>query len=1062
MIRRALLTLLLLALAVPAGASEQDGRELRFTATTGTWMHPDVSPDGRVVLFDLLGDIYAVDAAGGSARPVLTGAPFETQPVFSPDGRRFAFVSDRSGFANLWVADADGSNPRQISSETSLNVMAAPEWSPDGATVYVSRMVHSVLAFEVWSFPAEGGAGTQVTKAQPNGDDDWDNRRNILGAQVSPDGAAIYYAVRSGHLWTIADPPVWSVARRELATGAEQTVVEGSGGAMSPALSHDGRRLAYAARDGERTLLRLRDLETGADRALTEIDHDGQEGGFYAGLTPRFSFTPDDAGILLSRDGKIARLNLADLAVADIPFTAEVDLALGPNPRLSFAEETGPVRVRVIQAPRLSPDGRTIAFTALGGLYLQDRAGGTPRRVSEAGDTAFQPAWSPDGATLAYVSWTAHDGGAVWTAPAAGGAPTRLTTTGAYYTEPVFSPDGATLAVLRASQYDRVRAANEISPLRMTDVVRLPAGGGEETRLARLFGARLLDFDRAGKRLRVYTPGGLASIPLAGGEPRIELGVIGQSPSQYVGVHVPVDEARLSPDGAHALVRHASELWLVDVPARQGDAPPVVDLGTDGAPAHRITAVGADFAGWTGQGDLIWSVGSTLRLLPLAEVDRTSTTAVEVAAERITAVVELPRDVPPGAVVLRGATALTMRGDEVIENADVLVVGGRIAAIGRRGQVVLPEGAEIRRLDGKFLTPGFIDAHAHWFEIRRGLHQAGHWDFLINLAFGVTSGLEVQPFTADIFAYQDMIDAGRMPGPRAWSTGPGMFRNSPHATEEDIAGVLGRYRDHYRTRNIKAYMVGDRAERQRVAGVLADMGMMATTEGASDLNLGLTHFIDGFAGNEHALPVTPLREDVVRLMAASRTSYTPTLSVLYGGWPALFERIIHDRPQDDPRIRRFMPPEIVAEKLRDRHWAPEEAQTYARFARDALSVQRAGGLVGMGSHGEVQGLGMHWEMQAYAAGGATPMEVLHAATMGSAETIGRSGEVGSLEPGKFADILILDADPREAIANTLSLRQVMKNGRIYDASTLDEVWPVARPLNPDWLPPVEPQANSAP
>ena len=1047
---RALLPLLLLALATPAGASFAADRELTFTAEVGTWMHPDLSPDGRRIVFDILGELYSVDAAGGTATPVLTGVPFESQPVYSPDGRQIAFVSDRSGVTNLWIAYADGSNPRQLSAETSLNVMAAPAWSPDGATVYVSRMVHSVLTYEIWSFPAEGGAGKQITKAHPNGNDDWDNRRNALGVQPSPDGKAIYYAVRSGHLWTIKDPPQWSVARRDLASGEEITVISGAGGAMSPALSHDGRRIAYAAREGQQTWLRLRDLETGQDRPLISIDHDGQEGGFYSGLTPRFTFAADDQTMVLSLDGRIQRLTLADLSLSPIPFQAPVDLAIGPNTRLSIPEETGPVRVRIAQAPRLSPDGKTFAFTALGGLYLQDVAGGAPRRLTEATGMVFQPAWSPDGSTLAYVTWTDHDGGAVWTLPVAGGAPTRLTTTDAYYTEPVFAPDGATLAVLRASQFDRVRTVNEISPLRNTDVVTLPATGGAETRLARTFGARFLGFDASGQRLRYYTPGGVQSVALTGGEPRAELGVLGQSPSQYVGVSVPADEVRLSPDGAYALVRQAYEMWLVDTPARSGDTAPVVTLGGEGT--HRITAVGADTLGWSADGQsLVWSVGSTLRTLPLSAVDRASFTAAEAAASTTEAQVTVPRDVPTGAVVLRGATALTMRGDEVIENADVLVVGDRIADIGRRGQVAIPNGAEIRRLDGKFLTPGFIDAHAHWFEVRRDLQSVGHWDFLANLSFGVTSGLEVQPFTPDVFVYQDMIDAGMAPGPRAWSTGPGMFRNSPNATEADVAGVLARYRDHYRTRNIKAYMTGDRETRRRVAGVLAAEGMMATTEGASDLNLDLTHFIDGFAGNEHALPVTPLRDDVVQLMAFTRTSYTPTLSVLYGGWPALFEDIIHQRPQDDERVRRFMPPEVIEEKLRDRHWAPEEAQTYARFAADALRVQRAGGLVGMGSHGEVQGLGFHWEMQAYAAGGATPIEVLHAATMGSAETIGRIGEVGSLEPGKFADILIMDADPRETIANTLSLHWVMKGGRLYDSRTLDEVWPRQRPLNPAFL-----------
>lgn len=1024
------LLVLSLVLGGQAGAGTPPDRTLEFTAREGTWMHPDVSPDDRTILFDLLGDIYAVDAGGGAARPLLTGPPFESQPVFSPDGRHIAFISDRSGITNLWIANADGSGPRMLSRETSLNVMTSPGWSVDGQTVNVSRMVHSLLVFEIWSFGLDGAPGVQVTKA---GSETWDERQNAIGPVASPDGRYLYYAVKQGHTWTIKDPPVWSVARRDLKSGVEQTVVQGGGGAMSPALSADGHTLAYAARDGQRTVIRLRTLDTGEDRILAPIDHDGQEGGYYAGLTPRFRFSPDDRSILLSVDGGLARIAVDDGARSDIPFSAEVRLAIGPDTHMSIPEETGPVRVRVIQSPSLSPDGARFAFTALGGLYVQDMAGGLPRRLVEAGDLAFQPSWSPDGETLAYITWSAATGGAIWTLPAAGGAPTRLTTSPALYTEPVFSPDGATIAALRASGYDRIHAISEISPLRQTDVIRLPVGGGVETLVAPVFGARFLEFAPDGQTLRLYTPGGLASVPLTGGEPRIDFAAVVQSPSQYVGVPVAADEVRLNPAGDKALVRAASQIWLVDVPARQGDQPSRIDLTPAPDGAVRLTRVGADFMGWADGGETIaWSVGSTLHTVPVSMAGEDA----EAGARTVQAGVALPRDTPTGAVVLRGGTALTMRGEEVIEDADVVVVGNRIAAIGRRGSVAVPDGATIRDVSGKVLTPGLVDAHTHWFAIRRPVHEVNHWEFLANLAFGVTSTLEVQPFTSDIFAYQDMIDTGRMPGPRAWSTGPGVFRNSPNETGADIAAVLSRYRDHYRTRNIKAYMVGDRETRRRTARVLAEQGMMATTEGASDLNLNLTHFIDGFAGNEHALPITPIHDDVVRLMAESGTSYTPTLSVLYGGWPALFERIIAERPQDDPRVRRFFPAEMIAEKLRDRHWAPEEQQTYARFAADALRVQRAGGLVAMGSHSEIQGLGMHWEMAAYAAGGATPMEALYAATMGSAGAIGRASEVGSLEPGKFADILIMDADPRDAIVNSRRLHRVMKNGRLYDPMSL--------------------------
>ena len=1045
------------AIAPPAGAETAGGLSLRpartlaFDAREGTWMQPDISPDGRTILFDLLGDIYALDVAGGAARPVLTGMAFETHPVFSPDGKRFAFVSDRSGVVNLWTANVDGTGLTRLSNETSLNVMTSPAWSPDGRTVYVSRMVHSLLVFELWGFGVDGSPGVQITRgANP----DWDSRPNVLGAAPSPDGRYLYYATKQGHTWTEADPPVWSIARRDIAAGTQETVVSGAGGAMSPALSHDGRTLAYAARSGVEgqagDVIRLRDLATGEDRVLGPIDRDAQEQGYYYGLTPRFTFAPGDRSLILSVDGKLARMDVADGRRSDIPFTAPVSLGLGPKTRVEIAEETGPVRVRIIQAPRRSPDGRQIAFTALGGLYLQSVQGGKPRRIAAAGDDVFQPGWSPDGRTLVYVTWTASGGGAVWTIPARGGAPRRITTEPGFYTEPAFTADGTQIAVLRASHHDRVRARTEIAPVRPTDIVRLPATGGAGRLVLHAGNARLLDV--AGDRLRFYADGRVQSAALDGGDRRDEVSVMAQAMGQYVGAPVPADDVMLDPAGTHALVRHGSQLTLVDVPARTAKGAPSVSLLDPAAPAIRLTRVGADTARWNRDGSGVeWAVGSTWRTLPLSQVDRTAPGASERRATTLAAPVTVPRDVPGGSIVLRGATALTMRGDEVIENADVVVTGNRIAAVGPAGSVKIPRGAAIRDVAGKVIVPGFVDTHAHWFEVRRQVQEVGHWDFLINLAYGVTSALEVQAFTPDVFVYQDMIDAGMMPGPRAYSVGAGVFRNSPNAAVDDFEQVLRRYRDHYRTRNIKSYMVGDRATRQAMVQATARIGVMATTEGASDLDLDLTHFIDGFAGNEHALPVTPLRDDVVRLMAASGTSYTPTLGVLYGGYPALFEHIIDERPQDDPKVRHFMPPGVLVEKLRDRHWAPAEAQSYQLFAADTLRVQRAGGLVGMGSHGEMQGIGYHWELQTYASGGATPMEVLHAATIGSAEVIGRAAEIGSLEAGKLADLLILDADPRADIRNTRRIGAVMKNGRICDPATLDETWPRQRALPPSWF-----------
>ncbi|MEC3948144.1 amidohydrolase family protein [Sphingobium sp. HWE2-09] len=1036
------------------GLSLQPTRTLAYDAHEGTWMQPDISPDGGTILFDLLGDIYALDAAGGTARPLLSGMAFERNPVFSPDGKQFAFISDRSGVTNLWIANADGTGLKQLSHDMSVAIYSSPAWSPDGRFVTVSRTVHAILAFELFMYDKDGGSGIQITKA--GSPDNWDARMNAMGAVAAPDGRTLYYATKRGHTWTENDLPNWSIARHDLKTGQDETIIQSAGGAMRPALSHDGSLLAYASRTtangGQQDGLRLRNLETGEDKWIAfPIDRDGQDGGYYADLLPRFTFMPGDKALLMSVGGKLARLDIASGARTDIPFTAPVNLGLGPLTRVRQKEEDGPVRVRVVQAPRQSPDGRSVAFTALGGLYVQSLVpGATPRRIVP--DDAFQPGWSPDGKSIVYVTWTATQGGHIWTVPASGGKPRRLTQFPAFYTQPVFTPDGKTVVALRANHYDRLHTVSEIDPSRPTDIIRMDVRGGPATLVTHAVGARLPHFGDDGQ-LFFYSPAGVSTVPLSGGDPQVVLRVLAPGLGQYFPGPAPVDEVRLSPDGRRALVKSFAQIYLIDVPPANGAEPPTIDLNAASVARHKLTRIGADFTDWADRGaSITWSVGATFRRLPIEQALSAPAQGAEALAQNFAMPVDLPRDVPRGSIVLRGATVLPMAGaQDVIANADIVITDNRIVAVGPSGSLAIPGGATVRDVSGKYIVPGFVDTHAHWFEIRRAIHDRGHWDFAANLAYGVTSALDVQPFTTDVFAYQDMIDTGMMRGPSAWSTGPGVFVNAEIHSKQDAIDVLTRYRDHYRTRNIKSYMIGDRAQRQYMVEAAKDLGMMPTTEGASDMVLNLTHAIDGFSGNEHAIPVSPLHQDIIRLFAQSRTSYTPTISVAYGTTPALFDFIINKRPQDDPKFRHFVPPGIVAEKLRNRHWMPPEAQSWKMIAADAVAIQRAGGLVGIGSHGEMQGLGYQWEMQAFAAGGATPMETLKAATIGSAEVIGHSDDVGSLEPGKFADLLILDADPMADIANAMKIGAVMKNGRLYDPATLDEIWPQRTKAEIGWF-----------
>ena len=174
-----------------------------------------------------------------------------------------------------------------------------------------------------------------------------------------------------------------------------------------------------------------------------------------------------------------------------------------------------------------------------------------------------------------------------------------------------------------------------------------------------------------------------------------------------------------------------------------------------------------------------------------------------------------------------------MKGDEVLKNADIVVEDNRVNRVGAKGTV--PAGAKVFDVSGKTIVPGFVDTHAHWTEIRRGILDTQNWAFLANLAYGVTSGLDVQTGTNDMFAYQDLVDSGDIIGLRAFSTGPGVFSDNNFQSMEEVKGVLTKYKKYYGTPNIKSYIVGNRKQRQFMVMASKELGMMPTTEGGLEL-----------------------------------------------------------------------------------------------------------------------------------------------------------------------------------------------------------------------------------
>jgi hypothetical protein len=164
----------------PEGLVLKTADTIEFTTDEVTWMSVDVSPDGRIIVFDLLGDLYTMPASGGEATRIVGGLSFESQPTFSPDGKTIAFLTDRSGVENLWVADPDGSNPRAVSKDQKTNdrpqIMVSPAWTPDGSgnvlAVHVPSRRRHGRARRSAATPATGPRRTRPTSAaahEPHG-----------------------------------------------------------------------------------------------------------------------------------------------------------------------------------------------------------------------------------------------------------------------------------------------------------------------------------------------------------------------------------------------------------------------------------------------------------------------------------------------------------------------------------------------------------------------------------------------------------------------------------------------------------------------------------------------------------------------------------------------------------------------------------------------------------------------------------------------------------------------------------------------------------------------------
>ena len=1042
------------------------GRDQEIDVTEGTWMNLDVSPDGRQIVFDLLGDLYLMPISGADGKKkrfptkLTSGVAWDMQPRFSPDGKQVAFTSDRHGKSkkagdNIWIINLADKAVTQVTNET-FRLLNGPTWSPDGQYIvarkhFTSR--RSLGSGEMWMYhrnaaAADAMAGVQITQKA-------NEQKDVNEPVFSPDGRYLYYSLDATPGSTFeydkdSTKGIYAIKRRDLVKGETETVINGPGGACRPTPSPDGKTIAFVRRVGAKTGLHLLDLESGRVRLIYDLlERDMQEAWAIHGVYPGFSWTPNGKHIVIWAKGKIRRIKVSDGSAKVIPFHIKDNRAIKQAVRFPIAVGQDDFDVKMLRWVNVSPKGDRVVYQALGHLYVRSLPDGKPRRLTQQEDHfEFYPSFSRDGRFVVYTTWNDQKLGTIRVASADPDANEnwKVTSQPGHYRRPVFSPDGKMIV------FEKGRGGHLTSPLwsRDTGLYMIPARDGKAKRISKngsrpQFGASdsrvFYTRNESGKDADNLK---LCSMDLSGNEQR----------THYSSVWA--TEYCISPD----------QKWIGFVERFHVYVAPFVDSGSTitvgpnvkAIPITKVSSEAGDFVHFAGDSSkLHWSLGPDLFTCDLQKSltfassktlkgdakDQDEKEPQEPLAESMGIGFQAKHAKPDGKVAIVGGRIVTMGPDGVIEKGTIVIEGNRIVAVGKSDDVKVPDDAYVMKAKGRVILPGFVDTHAHGAKSAGGITPQQNWIDMARLAFGVTTIHDPSNDTHSIFSASEMTKAGVITAPRTFSTGTilygaSMAKKAEIASLDDALFHLRRMKA-VGAFTVKSYNQPRRDQRQQVLKAARDLKMMVVPEGGSTFMHNMTMIVDGHTGIEHTLPVQSAYDDVMDLWRDTQVGYTPTLSVAYGGisgeqyWYQIDDLWLH------PRLKTFIPPQVLNPRSRRRNKSPDEDYNHMRVAEIAAQVVNEGGLVQAGGHGQLNGVCTHWEMWSFVQGGMTPMQALTCGTINGAKYLGLDGDLGSIEPGKLADIVVLQkgADPTKEIRDTEKIQHVVANGEIYEANRMN-------------------------
>ena len=1004
----------------------------------GTWMNLDVSPDGKTIVFDLLGNIYKMPISGGSADVLRSGLAYEVQPRFSPNGKYISFTSDAEGGNNIWVMTVDGENAKSITKEK-FRLLNNAVWTPDGKSVvarkhYTSQ--RSVGAGEMWQYPLSGTAGLQLTKRK-------NDQQDVNDPSISPDGKYLYYAedmYPGGFFQYNKDPnkQIYVIKRYNFETGEIDQITGGPGGAARPVVSKDGKLLAFVKRVRTKSVLYIHELETSKEYPIYEnLSKDQSEAWAVFGVYPHFTWMPNNKDIIIWSEGKINRINIDTKQITNIPFQINEKIKLAKTHHVKRKVFEPEFASKMIKDVKTSPDGKTIVFTSLGHIYKKTLPNGTPTRITTLTDFEAEPNFSSDGNTVLFVTWNDEELGAIYKVNLNGSNLVKITNEKGIYRTPAFNSDNSKIVYRKESGngdqgYDYTKK---------TGIYLANADGTNAKRITK--SGEFPSFTSDDKRIFYQTGGSffggltkkLKSVDLDGKEERSHFS------SKLANRLVP------SPDNKWVAFIHLHKLYMAPFVTNGSEIN--LDNNTQSFKVESLSKNAGINLHWSSQNDKIfWTLGGNYIQKSIVNNSTdpfAKTNLAENPESSININLVTKSDIPEGRIAFKNARIITMNGDEVIEDGTIIIYKNKIEKIGKTSSIKIPSDAKVYAMNGKTIMPGIVDVHAHVGAFRNGLSTQKHWQFYANLAFGVTTSHDPSVHTAAAFTLEELQKSGQLVGPRMFSTGFILY-----GAEGDFKAVVNNLEDArfaiartkaFGAKSIKSYNQPRREQRQQIMQAARELGVNVVPEGGSNFYSNMSMIFDGHTGIEHNIPVNPVYKDVLSLWKNSKTGYTPTLIVNYGGMNGEFEWYQKTNVWENETLMKYTPRYVVDTRSRHRTMVPEEEYKngHVLTSKTVTALANEGVKVNLGAHGQLQGLGAHWELWMLQQGGLSNHETLKAATINGADYIGAADEIGSLEKGKLADLIIMDKNPLEDIKNSNSVIYTMVNGRLYDVNTMNEI-----------------------